>query len=154
MKPLLPLLCERYPELAIEFVTSLQVGDLVSEGIDLAIRLSGRSSLVSRKLMKAPILTVASPRYVKRYGMPKHPLEMTNHRCLLFIDPHTGRPYGWPSCAATRRSKYRLAVRSPSPIRSRLLFIVLPDDLGHQVEPIDQMKSQKNPEDPADHRPK
>jgi DNA-binding transcriptional LysR family regulator len=89
--------CERHPELAIEFVTSLQVGDLVSRGIDLAIRFgqSGRSSLVSRKLMEAPILTVASPRYVKRYGRPKHPLEMTNHRCLLFIDPHTGRPYDW-----------------------------------------------------------
>jgi DNA-binding transcriptional LysR family regulator len=29
---------ERHPELAIEFVTSEHVGDLVSEGIDLAIR--------------------------------------------------------------------------------------------------------------------
>jgi DNA-binding transcriptional LysR family regulator len=89
--------CERYPELAIEFVTILQVGDLVSKGIDLAIRFgqSPRSSLVSRKLLEAPILTVASPRYVKRYGRPKHPLEMTRHRCLLFIDPHTGQPYDW-----------------------------------------------------------
>jgi DNA-binding transcriptional LysR family regulator len=89
--------CERYPELAIEFVTILQVGDLVSKGIDLAIRFgqSPRSSLVSRKLLEAPILTVASPRYVKRYGRLKHPLEMTRHRCLLFIDPHTGQPYDW-----------------------------------------------------------
>ena len=30
--------CERYPELAITFVTSEHVGDLVSEGINLAIR--------------------------------------------------------------------------------------------------------------------
>ena len=30
--------CERYPELSIEFVTSEHIGDLVSEGIDLAIR--------------------------------------------------------------------------------------------------------------------
>src|SRR5437660_5117749 len=28
-------------------------------------------------------------------------------------------------------------------------FIVLPDDLCHQVKPIDQMKSKKNPEDPV-----
>src|SRR6202042_1028877 len=30
--------CERYPELSIEFVTSEQIGDLVSERIDLATR--------------------------------------------------------------------------------------------------------------------
>ena len=30
--------CERYPELSIEFVSSERIGDLVSEGIDLAIR--------------------------------------------------------------------------------------------------------------------
>src|ERR1700728_4931278 len=30
--------CESYPELSIEFVSSERLGDLVSEGIDLAIR--------------------------------------------------------------------------------------------------------------------
>jgi len=89
--------CERHPELTIKFVTSQHVGDLVSEGIDLAIRFgqSRRSSLVSRKLIEAPILTVASPRYLKRYGKPKHPLELTRHRCLQFVDPHSGRPFDW-----------------------------------------------------------
>jgi DNA-binding transcriptional LysR family regulator len=89
--------CERHPELTIEFVTSQHVGDLVSEGIDLAIRFgqSRRSTLVSRKLIEVPILTVASPRYVKRYGKPKHPLELSRHRCLQFVDPHTRRPYDW-----------------------------------------------------------
>jgi hypothetical protein len=30
-------------------------------------------------------------------------------------------------------------------------FIVLPDHLCHQVKPIAQMKSKKNPEDPGYH---
>ena len=70
--------CERYPELAIEFVTSEHVGDLVSEGIDLAIRFGKPrlSTLVSRKLIEAPILTLASPGYVERYGKPKHPSDL------------------------------------------------------------------------------
>jgi DNA-binding transcriptional LysR family regulator len=34
----LGVFCERHPELAIEFVTREHIGDLVSEGIDLAIR--------------------------------------------------------------------------------------------------------------------
>jgi DNA-binding transcriptional LysR family regulator len=73
------------------------IGDLVSEGIDLAIRFGQprRSTLVSRKLIEAPIFTVASPRYLKRYGKPEHPSALTRHRCLQFVDPYTGRPFGW-----------------------------------------------------------
>jgi DNA-binding transcriptional LysR family regulator len=89
--------CERYPELAIEFVTSEHIGDLVAEGIDLAIRFGQPrlSSLVSRKLIEAPILTLASPRYLERYGKPALPSDLTRHRCLQFLDPYTGRPFDW-----------------------------------------------------------
>ncbi len=89
--------CERHPQLAIEFVTRGHVGDLVSEGIDLAIRFGQPrlSTLVSRKLIEAPILTVASPLYLERYGQPEHPSDLVGHRCLQFLDPHTGRPYDW-----------------------------------------------------------
>src|SRR5580698_7999989 len=74
----LGLFCEQYPELAIEFVTSERVGDLVSEGVDLAIRFGAprQASLVARKLVEAPILTLASPRYLERYGKPKHPSDL------------------------------------------------------------------------------
>jgi DNA-binding transcriptional LysR family regulator len=89
--------CDRYPELAIEFLTSEHVGDLVSGGIDLAIRFGQPrfSTLVSRKLIEAPIRTVASPRYLERYGRPAHPSDLVHHRCLQFVDPHTGRPFDW-----------------------------------------------------------
>jgi DNA-binding transcriptional LysR family regulator len=93
----LGLFCERYPELAIEFVTSEHIGDLVSEGIDLAIRFGQPrlATLVARKLIEAPILTLASPRYLQRYGEPKHPSDLARHRCLQFLDPYTGRPFDW-----------------------------------------------------------
>jgi DNA-binding transcriptional LysR family regulator len=89
--------CERYPELSIEFISSEHVGDLVSDGIDLAIRFGQprHTSLVARKLIEAPILTVAAPRYLERYGKPTHPGELAGHRCLQFLDPHTGRPFDW-----------------------------------------------------------
>src|SRR6202789_3083598 len=93
----LGVFCERYPELAIEFVTSEHVGDLVSEGIDLAIRFGQPrlSTLVSRKLIEAPILTLAAPRYLKKHGKPKHPADLARHRCLQFLDAYTGRPFDW-----------------------------------------------------------
>jgi DNA-binding transcriptional LysR family regulator len=89
--------CERYPELSIEFVTKEHIGDLVSDGIDLAIRFGQPhlGSLVVRKLIEAPILTVASQRYLKRYGRPEHPSDLARHRCLQFLDPYTGRPFEW-----------------------------------------------------------
>ncbi len=93
--------CERYPELSIEFVSSEHVGDLVSEGVDLAIRFGQPrlAALVSRKLIEAPILTVASPGYIARHGRPGHPSDLASdlvrHRCLQFLDPYTGRPFEW-----------------------------------------------------------
>jgi DNA-binding transcriptional LysR family regulator len=89
--------CDQHPQLSVEFVTSEHVGDLVSEGIDLAIRFGQpkRATLVARKLVEAPILTVASPKYLARHGKPAHPGELTQHRCLQFLNPHTGRPYEW-----------------------------------------------------------
>src|ERR1700683_4416409 len=75
--------CELYPELAIEFVTSEHVGDLVSEGIDLAIRFGQPrfSTLVSRKLIEAPILTLASPTYLERQGRPAHSFDLVRPPC-------------------------------------------------------------------------
>jgi DNA-binding transcriptional LysR family regulator len=89
--------CDLHPELAIEFVTSEHVGDLVAEGIDLAIRFGQPrlSTLVSRKLVEAPILTMASPAYIERHGRPDHPSDLARHRCLQFLDPYTGRPFDW-----------------------------------------------------------
>jgi len=90
-------LCERYPELSVEFVTSENIGNLVADGIDLAIRFGQPrlSTLVSHKLIEAPILTVAAPAYIKRHGRPGLPAELTKHHCLQFLDPHTGRPFNW-----------------------------------------------------------
>jgi DNA-binding transcriptional LysR family regulator len=89
--------CDRYPELAIEFVTSEHIGDLVAEGIDLAIRFGEPrlATLVARKLIEAPILTLASPRYLERHGQPQHPSDLVSHRCLQFLDPYTKRPFDW-----------------------------------------------------------
>jgi DNA-binding transcriptional LysR family regulator len=106
--------CESYPELAVEFVTSERIGDLVSEGIDLAIRFGQPrlATLVSRKLIEAPILTLASPHYLKRYGKPKHPSDLAHHRCLQFLDPYTGRPFEWEFI----RNKETIEVRTSGPL--------------------------------------
>jgi DNA-binding transcriptional LysR family regulator len=97
--------CEHYPDLKIEFVTREHLGDLVADGIDLAIRFGQPrgATLIARKLIEAPILTLASPDYLDRYGYPEHPTELTAHRCLQFLDPATGRPFEWEFIRGSER---------------------------------------------------
>ncbi|MBB1250933.1 LysR family transcriptional regulator [Rhizobium sp. G21] len=93
----LGVFCARYPDLSVEFLTRHHVGDLVADGIDLAIRF-GRprgATLITRKLAEAPILTLASPSYLDRHGRPAHPSDLSRHRCLQFLDPASGKPFDW-----------------------------------------------------------
>jgi DNA-binding transcriptional LysR family regulator len=82
--PLLPSFYELYPDLTIELQLTGQSIDLVSEGVDLAIRLGQLTdtSLVARQLGESPRIVCASPDYLKRYGIPQTPDELTEHNCL------------------------------------------------------------------------
>jgi DNA-binding transcriptional LysR family regulator len=88
---------EKYPELAMETITREHVGDLVADGIDVAVRLGEPlgASLVSRKLADVQVLTVASPEYLARRGRPPTPQDLSKHSCIDFRDPQTGRAYDW-----------------------------------------------------------
>lgn len=90
-------LLDHYPELSLELVTRSLPGDLVSEGFDVGIRFGepAASSLVVRKLLETRILTVAAPSYIKRYGRPGKPAELSRHNCLQFRNSATGQPYEW-----------------------------------------------------------
>lgn len=88
---------DRHPELTLELVTRERMGDLVMDGIDLAIRFGepASSSMVARKLLETRILTVAAPAYLARHGRPKHPNDLADHACIDFRDPVSGRPFDW-----------------------------------------------------------
>ena len=84
--PVLPDLLAKYPKLSIDLVLTDQVVDLVSERIDVAVRL-GRlpdSSLIAQKLADMPYIICASPDYLRRHGRPKRPADIMRHECLLF----------------------------------------------------------------------
>ncbi|WP_042303885.1 LysR family transcriptional regulator [Paraburkholderia kururiensis] len=99
LAPQLGAFVEQYPELRVELVTRDQLGDMVADGFDLAVRFGvpRTSSLVARKLLETRILTVAAPSYLKRRARPVHPndLQGETHACIRFRDPDTGRPFDW-----------------------------------------------------------
>lgn len=84
--PLLPKFEAQYPELTVELLLTDSVVDVVSERIDVAVRL-GRladSTLMAQRLMPVVYRVCASPAYLKRCGHPQMPSEIEHHQCLLF----------------------------------------------------------------------
>jgi DNA-binding transcriptional LysR family regulator len=88
-----------HPDLQIDLFTRDQLGDMVAEGFDLAIRFGPprASTLIARKLLDTRIMTVASPAYLKKHGRPLTPmdLESESHVCIHFRDAETGQPFTW-----------------------------------------------------------
>src|SRR3954468_9803673 len=86
----------RYPLLAVDFSTSNYREEMMA-GVDVAVRFGppDASSLIARKLLETPVLTVAAPSYLARHGEPRSPHDLVHHEALLFRDPQTGLPFPW-----------------------------------------------------------
>jgi DNA-binding transcriptional LysR family regulator len=97
LAPRLAEFTERYPELDLIAVLLPDAGDLVAEGIDVAIRFGPQpsTSMTSRQLLDTRVLTVASPAYLKKHGRPKTPEALIDHDCIQYIDPQRAKPFGW-----------------------------------------------------------
>ena len=78
-------LSAEYPELEIELVLEDRQVDLLREGIDVAIRITGAtpdSGLVYRKLAPNRQVICASPEYIGRRGLPRIPADLASHDCV------------------------------------------------------------------------
>jgi DNA-binding transcriptional LysR family regulator len=87
----------QYADLFVEIAVRDRMGDMVREGFDVAVRFGfpEPSALKARLLMRARVITCASPAYVARHGMPRRPSDIEAHQCVLMRDPSTGSHFGW-----------------------------------------------------------
>lgn len=85
ISPLLPEFLSRHPRLRLHIDLSDQMRDLVSDGLDLAIRIGTLkdSDLVATRLASNRRVLCASPEYLRRHGVPKKPEDLAKHECLL-----------------------------------------------------------------------
>jgi DNA-binding transcriptional LysR family regulator len=77
---------ERYPLLRVELMLTNRKLNLVSEGIDVAVR-AGRleaSSLVARKIGTLQVDFYASPTYAERSRLPSNLAELSRHKIVAF----------------------------------------------------------------------
>jgi len=82
-----------HPDIALELVTKDQLGDLVGEGFDIAVRFGTppESSLVARKLAETRTITVAAGAYLEKHATPLNPNDLVQHECILVRNSQTGQ---------------------------------------------------------------
>ena len=76
---------KKHPAISVELSLSDGYTDIVGEGFDLAIRFGKvtDSTLRTRGLGEYRRLVCAAPSYIKAYGAPKKPDDLSDHNCLV-----------------------------------------------------------------------
>lgn len=88
--PALMEFAKQHPELIIEIDFNSRLVNFVEDGIDFAIRYGelNDSNLIARKLISRSMMVVASPEYLRNYGIPNHPNQLKSHRCIIANNDH------------------------------------------------------------------
>ncbi|MGE0255357.1 MAG: LysR family transcriptional regulator [Alphaproteobacteria bacterium] len=89
---LLPEFAAAYPELSLDLLLTDATVDLVTERVDVALRMGplADSSLVAHRLAPLVMRACASPAYLARRGRPAGPAELAGHDCLVLAMPGFG----------------------------------------------------------------
>jgi len=110
----LPPFLARYPELQIELVMRDAFGDMVEEGLDLAVRLGpiATEGLIARAIGPMHRYLVASPDYLARRGVPADLDALGAHDCIAYTYG-SGR-YEW----SFQRGKELVSIAANGPFRA------------------------------------
>ena len=111
--PHLSAFLTRHPSLDIDVILDDRVIDLVSEGIDIALRLGvlADSAAVARKIATGGRSVVATPAYLSRAGMPKVPADLADHHAVVYsqLDDNWTFRQGATEVSVTMRGRLRVS---------------------------------------------
>ncbi len=82
--PLIAEFMQLNPRVQVELTLTDHAASIVEEGMDLAIEV-GRladSNMIARVLSHSRLVVCGAPDYLREYGVPSTPEELTNHNCL------------------------------------------------------------------------
>nr|WP_255199389.1 substrate binding domain-containing protein [Photobacterium damselae] len=82
--PLLGKFIQQYPKLEIELVLDNNLPNIYRDGFDVIFhdRVEGYEFLIGHQICSYDMVACASPEYLHKYGIPKHPKELEHHQCL------------------------------------------------------------------------
>lgn len=138
---LAPVLCEfmaLHPKLHIDVETNDRMVDIVSEGFDLAVRISrlNDSSLIARRITTIRHVCCASPGYLDQHGRPERPGDLRDHAGVAYsnVDP---RHYWMFKDNESVEARGRLAVSNGDAVREAAIagagIVMLPTFIAHQA---------------------
>lgn len=95
--PALPAFLDRYPQIDVDLGVTDRAVDLVEDSVDCVLRVGALSDsgLVARPIGKLPLVNVASPVYLARYGTPRVPDDLGSHWAVNYASPSSGRVEEW-----------------------------------------------------------
>ncbi|MGI9475576.1 MAG: LysR family transcriptional regulator [Hyphomicrobiaceae bacterium] len=82
----LPDFLENNADVTLDMEFNDRMVDVVAEGFDVVVRIGHLkdSSLIVRQIGTTRGLTVASPKYWKAHGKPRHPRDLEGHTCITY----------------------------------------------------------------------
>lgn len=128
MLPVLGAFMRAYPQIELDLDFTDRQVDVIEEGFDAVVRTGepADSRLSARHLGRFRMQVVAAPAYLARRGTPRTPADLTDHACLHYRFPNSGKLETW----ALRRSPGEPELRLPASmicnnIETRVYFALL-----------------------------
>ena len=93
-----------HPNVGVDMSLNDRTVDLVEEGFDVAIRITGKmadSNLIARRIASVEVILCASPDYLANHGSPETPKSLVDHRCLGYTLGQDGNAWSLRNAAGT-----------------------------------------------------
>jgi DNA-binding transcriptional LysR family regulator len=96
--PLLARFADDFPAIQIDVTVTDEEFDIVAGGYDAGVRLG---EVIDQDMIAVPVSgdqrqgAFAAPSYIERFGKPRHPSELSAHRCIGWRPAPHSAPYRW-----------------------------------------------------------
>lgn len=111
LQPVVIDFLREHPQIDMRLLLVDRVVNLIDDQVDVALRISELpdSSLVARPLGRIRMLVVAAPDYLRETGEPRHPAELSAHRCIHWAS--LGARRAWPLRVDGHEAMWPISVR-------------------------------------------
>lgn len=96
--PLLTGFAQAYPKITVDVTVTDDEFDIVEHGYDAGVRLG---EVIEQDMIAVPVsgpqteVAAASPDYVAAHGVPAHPRDLLQHRCIGWRPAPNSAPWRW-----------------------------------------------------------
>ncbi len=126
---------QAYPDMEVEAVFLDRVVNLLEEGFDIAVRIGELpdSSMRAVRVGEVQRVTVASPEYIARYGVPEKPQDLQAHTLIAFSGGSYGAGWQYDDGPSVRVRSRLMVSANDSVIEAAKLGYGISRALSYQV---------------------